>query len=206
LPYIRKAWTDRLKPEITRSIWTDRCSGFIVRRNGVIIKEKSGGHEMDMGLFDGGVTFPEYLKQVGPEFRQRYEKTGLSEVTKAKLKGLAAPRKVVAFSEGYCPDCVAVLPYMERMKEENQNIDYTVKHRTGNEEALVEAAGESRIPLLLSFDENGEPLSVFLEFPEKLKDEMRHAAIEDKKELVVKFRAGAYNDMIEEALVDLLRI
>jgi hypothetical protein len=46
---------------------------------------------------------------------------------------------------------------------------------------------------------------VFLEFPEKLKDQMRHAAVEDKKDLVVKFRSGAYNDMIEEALVDLLK-
>lgn len=161
---------------------------------------------MEMGLFDGGVTFPEYLNQVGPEFSERYEKTVLSEGVKEKLKGLSKSRKVVAFSEGYCPDCVAVLPYIERMREENPNIEYTIKHRTGNEEALVEAAGESRIPLLLFFDENGEPLSVFLEFPEKLKDEMRHAAVEDKKDLVVKFRAGAYNDMIEEAMVELLRI
>lgn len=161
---------------------------------------------MNMSLFDGGVTFPEYLKKVGPEFRQRYEKTSLSEGAKEKLGKLISSRKVVGFSEGYCPDCVAVLPYMERMKEENKNIDFTIKHKTGNEEALVEVAGESRIPLLISFDENGEPLSVFLEFPEKLKAEMRSAAIEDKKELVVKFRSGAYNNLIEEALLDLLKI
>jgi len=161
---------------------------------------------MDMGLFDGGATFPEYMNQVGPEFRQRYEKTSLSEEAKDKVRSLGSLRKVVAFSEGYCPDCVAVLPFMERMREENPNISFTVKHKTGNEEALVEAAGESRIPLLMSFGKDGEPLSVFLEFPEKLKDEMRRAAVEDKKDLVVKFRAGAYNDMIEEALLDLLKI
>lgn len=159
---------------------------------------------MDKSILEGATGYLEYLDKVGSEFRSAYEKTALSEETRLKVSGLKEERNLLVFTEAYCPDCVVALPFVQRMMEENPNIHVYIKRMKGAQDFLREAVGDARIPTVISFNENMDPVGAYVEFPEALKDMMRSASLEDKKEYVSKYRRGTYNDLIEDALLALL--
>ncbi|HSP48025.1 MAG TPA: thioredoxin family protein [Clostridiaceae bacterium] len=159
---------------------------------------------MDKSILEGATGYLEYLDKVGSEFRSAYEKTELSEETRQKVSGLKEERNLLVFTEAYCPDCVVALPFVQRMMEENPNIHVYIKRMKGAQDFLREAVGDARIPTVISFNGKMEPVGAYVEFPEALKDMMRSASVEDKKEFVSRYRRGTYNDLIEDALLALL--
>lgn len=155
-----------------------------------------------------GITFEEYLEksklQYGDIQLTTYNSTNLSSDTKESLQNLTSTVNVAVFSEGYCPDCIITLPFIKRMAEENKNINLYCFPKTGYENFLEDCTGESRIPTIITFDEEMNPKGAYVEFPKKLLEKMIPLKIEEKKNLVNDYRQGRYNSIIEEELLDIL--
>lgn len=155
-----------------------------------------------------GVTFEEYLEKselkYGDVQLTAYNSTTLSCGTKESLENLTSTVNVAVFSEGYCPDCVVTLPFIKRMAEENKNINMYCFPKTGYEDFLEEYTGETRIPTIITFDEEMNPKGAYVEFPKQLLGKMALLKIEEKKNLVNDYRQGKYNTLIEEEILDIL--
>ena len=152
-----------------------------------------------------GIDFNAYIKDKADEHISLYKSTVLSNGAKEKINLLKEKRKVLVFSEGFCPDCTIAIPFMRRLEEENSNIELNFFKREGNEEFLEEAVGEARIPTILVFDGEMNPLGAYVEFPEELKDKIQATNLEDKKHIVKEFREGKYNSLIEESFLNILK-
>ena len=155
-----------------------------------------------------GSTFEEYLEQSKLKYGDiqltTYNSTNLSSSTKGVLQNLTSTVNVEVFSEGYCPDCIVTLPFTKRMAEENKNIKLYFFPKTGYEGFLEECTGDTRIPTIITFDEEMNPKGAYVEFPKKLIGKMIPLKIEEKKALVDDYRQGKYNSIIEEELLDIL--
>ena len=106
--------------------------------------------------FTKALTFEEYLKKQQEKYgdvqNKAYEATLLSDATKNNIKTLNETIHLAVFSEGFCPDCIVTLPFLQRLKEENPNLKVHIFPRTGFEDFLNEAVGDSRIPTVISFN------------------------------------------------------
>ena len=155
-----------------------------------------------------GLTFEEYLEKSALKYRDiqlaAYNSTNLSSTTKESLQSLTSTVNVAVFSEGYCPDCIVTLPFIKRMAEENNNINIYCFPKTGYEDFLEEYTGETRIPTIITFDEEMNPKGAYVEFPKKLLVKMTSLKIEEKKNLVEDYRQGKYNSIIEEEILDIV--
>lgn len=156
-------------------------------------------------LLSKGVSFSEYMKDKEGDIVSAYNNTHLSSNIKKEIKDLREKRIAMVFSEGYCPDCTVVVPFVKRLQEENSNIELYFFKRQGNEEFLECAVGEARIPTILVFDESFEPKGAYIELPEKLKEKIQNANIQNKKEYIKEYRNGKYNDFLEEELVEIFK-
>ena len=152
----------------------------------------------------GAIDIEEYMKTLDKHHEEAYLSTTLSEEAKDTLKDLKEEIIVLAFTEGFCPDCTVSIPFVKRFKEENDKISVSVLPRTGNEAFLEENLGEARIPTIMVFSKDLAPKGVYLEFPEKLKDNIAIVTMDEKKELIKEYRAGKYNNLIEEELLNLI--
>lgn len=155
-----------------------------------------------------GLTFEEYLEKSKLEYGDiqliTYNSTSLSSGTIKSLQDLTSIINVAVFSEGYCPDCIVTLPFINRMAEENKNIHLYCFPKTGYETFLEEYTGVARIPTIITFDSEMNPKGAYVEFPKKLLEKMIPLKIEEKKNLVNDYRLGKYNSIIEQELLDLI--
>lgn len=155
-----------------------------------------------------GLTFEQYIQKTSEEQRiaqeRAYIKTVLSGEVCEKVKGMKSNVNVIAFSEGYCPDCIVTLPFLKKMEELNSNIKVRILPMKGNEEMLKEFVGTTRIPTVLAFDSNMEPKGAYVEFPQVLSEMMVKLNIEERKELIKEYREGKYNHLIEEQLSNII--
>lgn len=153
-------------------------------------------------------TFEEYLKNSSEEKRklqmEAYEKIHLSKEGSIEVEGIKETINIIVFSESYCPDCVVTLPFVKRIEEKNSNVKMYMMPLKGNEELLMEYIGEKRIPTVMVFNKDMEPMGVYIEMPEKIKLKMGLLSEEDKKEMIKEYRMGKYNNLIEEQLLDII--
>lgn len=156
-----------------------------------------------------GMNFEQYLDKNNESQREAllnaFERTELSKDTVDFVKSIKETVNIVIYSEGYCPDCVATLPFIKRMKDINDNINVSIFGLSGNEQLLEEYTGTSRIPTVMFFKENMEPKGVYIEIPKALLEKMVGMPSDRQKELIADYRAGKYNDLIEEELVGILK-
>lgn len=156
-----------------------------------------------------GLDFKGYLNKNSAEEREKLvnnlDKIRLSKEALEEVKEIKATVNVVVFSEGYCPDCVATLPFVERLKEANDNIKVFYYGMKGNEELLLEYTGTSRIPTVMTFTESMEPKGAYVEVPAELSEKIARLSQDKKKELVTEYRQGKYNELIEKDLLKILK-
>lgn len=152
----------------------------------------------------GSIDIEEYMKNLDKHHEEAYKNTVLSDEAKNKIKALGDEVLVLAFTEGFCPDCTVSIPFVKRLKEENDKISVNVLPRTGNEAFLEENLGEARIPTIMVFSKDLTPKGVYLEFPEKLKNNIAIVSMDEKKSLIKEYREGKYNNLIEEELLNLI--
>jgi hypothetical protein len=90
------------------------------------------------------------------------------------------------------------------MTELSKAIGLTVFPRTSNEKLLEELTGVARVPTLLFCGKEGIPSGSYVELPRVLREEMRDLDAEERSALVIDYRRGRYNEMIEAELSELL--
>lgn len=150
------------------------------------------------------LSYEQYMESSTKEHVDIYDKTFVSDRNILKLKELGRNINVIAFSEGYCPDCNVSLPMLKRFQEINSNISIYIFKRVGNEKFLEENLGEARIPTFMFFDKDMKALGVYVEFPQDLKERIIHAKMDEKKQLVEAYRQGKYNLLIEEEFLEII--
>jgi thiol-disulfide isomerase/thioredoxin len=156
-----------------------------------------------------GLDFTGYLNKNSKEERERLEnnldRIKLSKEVYEAAKEIKENVNVVVFSEGYCPDCIATLPFIKRLSEANAKIKVFYYGMKGNEKLLEEYTGTSRIPTIMTFTENMEPKGAYIEVPSELSEKMAKLSNDKQKELVTEYRQGRYNDLIEKELIGILK-
>lgn len=158
--------------------------------------------------FTKSLTFEDYLEKQQEKYgdvqNKAYENTSLSDSTKNNILNLNETIHVAVFSEGFCPDCIVTIPFIQRLKEENSNLKVHIFPRTGFEDFLTEAVGDSRIPTVITFDSSMAPKGAYVEMPKELSSKMASLTMDEKKSLISEYRSGKYNDLIEKNLLDII--
>lgn len=158
--------------------------------------------------FTKSLTFEEYLEKQqdkhGDVQNIAYENTSLSQITKNNIHNLNETIHAAVFSEGFCPDCIVTIPFIERLKEENPNLKVHFFPRSGFEDFLNEAVGDTRIPTIITFDSSMTPKGAYVEMPKELVAKMPSLSLDERKALVADYRAGKYNELIEKNLLDII--
>lgn len=158
--------------------------------------------------FTKSLTFEDYLEKQQEKYgdvqNKAYANTILSDSTKNKILNLNETIHVAVFSEGFCPDCIVTIPFIQRLKEENSNLKVHIFPRTGFEDFLNEAVGDSRIPTVITFDSSMAPKGSYVEMPKELSSKMASLTMDERKSLISEYRSGKYNDLIEKNLLDII--
>jgi hypothetical protein len=156
-----------------------------------------------------GLTFEQYLNKNSEEERNKvleaYEKTELSKEAVDEIKAISKKINVVVFSEGYCPDCVVTLPFIKRMENLNDNIKVYLFGMKGNKELLEQYTGTARIPTVMTFTEEMEPKGAYIEVPKVIAEKMAKLPSEKQKELVLEYRQGMHNELVERELLEIIK-
>lgn len=158
--------------------------------------------------FSKGYSFEEYLEKGYAEERDRQvracSRTRFSQSFEGLVRSVKRTLCLAAFAEVYCPDSVVFMPFARRMTELSKAIGLTVFPRTSNEKLLEELTGVARVPTLLFCGKEGIPSGSYVELPRVLREEMRDLDAEERSALVIDYRRGRYNEMIEAELSELL--
>ncbi len=116
-----------------------------------------------------GKDYKSYLQGSTDEHRKIqesiFEKITLSEEGIKKIKEIDRKIKLLVFAEVYCPDCRVFIPFIEKIRAENENIKVEIVKRSGNEDEMEKKYGLTRIPSAVKI-ENGEKRVIYEEFPE----------------------------------------
>ncbi len=157
-----------------------------------------------------GMSFEQYVSELTPEqrevFLKVYSSKALSLASMDILKNNEEKRILLVFSEGYCPDCTATLPFVERIAQASSSIEAYYFHLSGNKELLEEMVGVSRIPTVLCFDGEMQPLGAYIEVPKMLTEKIMRLPAEKQKEYVANYRNGEYDNLVEEELMSILKL
>jgi thiol-disulfide isomerase/thioredoxin len=155
-----------------------------------------------------GLDFEGYLDKNTEEQKVKllkaYDATRLSKDVEENIKALDKKVNVVVFSEGYCPDCVVTLPLVKRMEELSDNIKVFYYGMQGNKELLEEYTGTARIPTVMAFTEDMQPKGAYVEVPEEVANKVSKLPSDKQKEIIMEYRQGKYNDLIEKDLLSIL--
>ncbi|SCZ06059.1 thioredoxin family protein [Alkaliphilus peptidifermentans] len=158
-------------------------------------------------LMNNGCSFEEFIDQDKDINREKtveiYEGIQLDENLKDRIKSIHKPFNVLVFAEIWCPDCMINVPALQKIKDINPNIHFSILPRDGNEEYLSQykVGGKVKIPTFLILNEEFKVLGAFIETPKAVKDVVDKG---NQVEIIIakrKYRKGEYvKDTIEEIL------
>jgi len=153
-----------------------------------------------------GIGFEQYLNSSKEEYKQEqlqiYKQVNLADNTKEIISKISKKINIIIFAEIYCPDCRILLPYLEKMRELNDNISTYIFPRKGYEAVMEEYIRLARIPTVLRFDSSKELKGQIIEFPQEFKKKLEGLQEEEKKALIEDYRSGEYNRLIEEGILE----
>ncbi|TDX46793.1 thioredoxin family protein [Orenia marismortui] len=154
------------------------------------------------------ISFNDFLNSSTNEYKEDQlrlcEDIQLSKSTKRKVLEVETKIDLIVFSEIYCPDCRIVMPFLQQLEEINNNIIIYIFPRKSYEELMKEYTATAKIPTILRFNSNNNSIGEFVEFPEKIKEEIRWATEGEKKDLINRYRRGEYNQLIEKEILERL--
>jgi len=155
-----------------------------------------------------GLSFDSYLKKSQEKYGdiqdKAYNNTNLSGNAKEEIKKLDKIIHATVFTEGFCPDCIVTIPFIQKLSEENSNLKIHYMPRTGFEDFLEEAVGSKSIPTIITFDEDMNPKGAYVETPKELQEKMVGLSQEERKSIYSEYRNGKYNNLIEKNLLDII--
>ena len=158
--------------------------------------------------FNKALSFEVYVKKQHDKYGdiqdKTYVNTELSSNAKEKIKRLDKVVHAAIFTEGFCPDCIVTIPFVQRLSEENSNLKVHLFHRTDFEGFLEKAVGCINIPAVITFTEDMDPKGAYVEMPKELVEKLPIISNDERKVLVAEYRSGKYNDLIEKDLLDII--
>ena len=158
--------------------------------------------------FNKAVSFEEYVEKQHDKYGdiqdKTYVNTELSSNAKEKIKRLDKVVHAAIFTEGFCPDCIVTIPFVQRLAEENSNLKVHLFHRSDFEGFLEKAVGCINIPAVITFTEDMDPKGAYVEMPKELVEKLPIISNNERKVLVAEYRSGKYNDLIEKDLLDII--
>lgn len=158
--------------------------------------------------FEKALSFEEYIKKQHDKYGdvqdKTYANTELSKDAKDKIKTLDGIVHAAIFTEGFCPDCIVTIPFVQKLSEENENLKIHLFPRTGYEDFLEEAVGCKNIPTVITFTEDMTPKGAYVEMPKELTEKLPTVSIDEKKAITNDYRSGKYNDLIEKNILDII--
>ncbi len=163
-----------------------------------------------MFVYEEAWDYNGYLESDLLEYKEKQEKIfskiELSDNNIKKIKKIHNTVNLVVFAEVYCPDCRALVPYIEKIRSLNNKINVSIFPRKGNENYLTAHSKEGKIPTVLMEDlKKGDEIFVPIleEFPEKIKSEILSLTNEEEKSnFIYEYRTGHRNNEIENYLVE----
>ncbi len=154
------------------------------------------------------LTFNQYLEKqhlkYGDIQDKAYVNTRLSEDTEKKIKTISDPVHAVVFTEGFCPDCIVTIPFIQKMSENNENLKVYFLPKTGYEDFLDSAVASTSIPTIITFDKDMNPKGAYVEVPKVIAEKRPIISNDERKVLIGDYRSGKYNDLIEKELLDII--
>jgi len=140
------------------------------------------------------------------KLQEIYGSIHFSEDIKIQLRRIGRKIRVMIFAEPWCPDCVASVPVLIRMSEDNRNIEYAILPREGYEEFLqnYRYEGKARIPTFIFYDEDFDELGSYIEIPQKIKDIYERGYQPDIIVARREYRQGKYYNMIAEEFLKIM--
>lgn len=150
-------------------------------------------------------TFEQYLKynddgEVGQKQLKIMDKISISQENIEKIKNINKEINILAVAEVSCPDCRAIVPFLEKFSSINDKIKVIYSNRDESGEILQSKTGFTKIPTI--FYNDGEKLNlVLLEFPKVVLDEMEKNP-ENYDDIKYNFRTGKFNLEIENELTN----
>lgn len=146
-----------------------------------------------------------YLNGSTPEHKEIqnsiYGKIELSEESIEKIRAIKKKIKLILFAEVYCPDCRVFVPFIEKIRRENKNIEIEIKKRSGMEKEAEKEYGVTRIPTLLRPTASGY-IKIYEEFPEIVMEKLKKNGAGNTIQLIQEYRIGRYNKDIEKQIVE----
>lgn len=158
--------------------------------------------------------FYEYLEFNSDEDREHqlevYVDVQLTPETEQKIQALGVQGDYLVMAEPFCPDCVEIVAYFQRITKLNPNINVRYVSRKDNKErkhfdsdeqqqAVISA---QKIPSIFRLKE-GKTELVLREFPAFLKAKM-DANPAEFDQLLADFRMGKFGKEVEKALAEIL--
>ena len=109
---------------------------------------------------------------------------------------------ILVVAQVYCPDCRAIIPFIEKFSELNNKIKVIYSSRDESSELLKSKTGFTKIPTIFYNDK--EKLNLFLmEFPNVVNLAFSKEP-NNYDEIKYNFRIGKFNKEIEKELSDYL--
>lgn len=163
-----------------------------------------------MFVYEEAWDYDSYLESDLAEYKEKqekiFERINLHEDTVKKLEEINSIVNIVVFAEIYCPDCRALIPYLEKFARKNEKININIFPRKGNEKYVERHSKESKIPLVLVEDfQKGEEEfeTIFEEVLPSVKKELdENKDILEKERIVYEFRTGKRNEELEKYLME----
>lgn len=152
-------------------------------------------------------TFEQYLvyeseEDYGQKQLKIMDKINISSENEEKIKSISKEINILSVAEVFCPDCRAIVPFLEKFSKINDKIKVKYSKREDVSDLLIQKTGVAKLPTL--FYNDGEKLQLMLlELPKIVLDDMEKNK-ENYDEIKYNFRTGKYNNEIEKELVDYL--
>jgi len=134
-----------------------------------------------------------------------FDKIELSLETQKKIKLIKNTVNIVIFAEIYCPDCRAVVPFLEKFSRLNNNFNINIFPREGNKSYISKHSKFSYIPLVLLEDiSKGEDefVNILEGSLPRIMSKMDNSVSKEREEAIYEFRTGKNNLELENYLID----
>lgn len=153
-----------------------------------------------------GLNYKEYIKMATEEQMEmidRHEKKEkISKVGLDKIIEITDKREVLVFSELRCEDAATTIPILNELCKLNDNINISFYYKSENEDMLQELVGEGKIPTIVTLDKNKRVIGSYLEFPNKVLEQLKDKDELQRKLIVSELREGKFNDEIQKDLIN----
>jgi len=119
--------------------------------------------------FEQGLTLQQYVDHMSvnrERFVEALEEATLEPEDARVLEKLDGARRVLVISEDWCGTCLAHVPYVAKLIEDNPNIEMRLFPRDANLDLMDQFLKKGRyrsIPVFAFFDEHMNELARFLE-------------------------------------------